>query len=89
MFIIYAVLFFAVSGILTIFVSARAAGVYYVLLGVAVFAGWTYHHDARPGYALMGWYNHATADSALVGYFMALTVTWCGLLFEGRKSKVS
>jgi hypothetical protein len=89
MFIIYAFLFFGIAGLLAIRVSARAAAVYSVLLGAAVIAGWIYHHEARPGYALMGWYGHATANGMLVGFLIAVAAAWCGVLFESRKSATS
>jgi hypothetical protein len=84
MFLVLAVLFFGVAGLLTIFISARWAAIYYIVLGAGVIGGWVYHTNAQSDHALMGWYGHARADSALVGYFMALTTSLVGCLFSRR-----
>lgn len=83
-FMVFAALFFGVGGLLTVFISARVAAIFYILLGAILFAGWSYA-DGRSVPALMSWYNHPLANSALLGYFVALAVVLAGYLFESRR----
>ena len=78
MFLVYMLGFIVTGGLLRIFLSKRCGAAFHVLLGVLVIAGWNYHHGAQSEKMLMGWYGHVAANSAIIGFLLALTVMTIG-----------
>lgn len=82
MFVAYMLGFIVAGGLLRIFLSKRCEAAFYVLLGILVIAGWNYHHGAQSEKVLMGWYGHVAANSAIIGFLLALTVMMIGRVHE-------